>query len=287
MAKTTEIIRYNLRERGRKHRGTPRKFNIPALVAEINGPAVQERVKHRDMLGYYGHWPRQVFGINPKEGGIVDGKVVHIEPAFVTTYLKAFDDGTVEHRTEFYDNAPGRAAEALYDNKAGGWSSAIIESSNSFFGFDYVLEPNFTANRGYAVAMDGVGADAALTLDDVQAYYDSTLEIVAMLDGVAANNERLRGEIDRAHRVIRVMQAENMDLEVALDSAIKKGAKTLDSAKAPVAVRIARGKTAAIFDSASAFLAKIGGAPERHAEQPALDSAAQARVERSRGIWNR
>ena len=253
MTKTTDLIRYNLRERGRKHRGQARNFNIPALVAHINSAAVQERVKHRDMLGYYGHWPRMVFGITPKEGGIIDGKVVHIEPAFVTTHLKAFDDGTIEHRTEFYDNGPGNAAHKLYLNKSGGWSSAIVESENAFYGFDYVFEPNFTHNRGYAVAMDSAGT--LVTLDDVEAYYDSAMEVALLLDSVSASNEKLRDELARAHRSLLAMQASQLELETTLDRVLKRGAEPhiLDSIpNAPQAPTL-HGKTSALFDRAEEY----------------------------------
>src|SRR5258708_18352055 len=163
----TEIIRYNLTERGRTYRGKERSFDIPRIVAAINSGACQEKVKHRDMLGYYGHWPRVKFGMNPAEGGVVDGKAVRVEPAIVTTYLKALDDGTVEHQEEFLDNDAGKLAYNLYKSKAGGFSSAIDEfrrSGPEFYGFDYVLEPNYSTNRGYDIALD-----SALTLDAVEA----------------------------------------------------------------------------------------------------------------------
>jgi hypothetical protein len=63
----TKIITYNLKDRGRQYRGKERNFNIRSIVSAINGPACQERVKNRDMLGYYGHWPRIKFGMNPAE----------------------------------------------------------------------------------------------------------------------------------------------------------------------------------------------------------------------------
>lgn len=89
----TKVITYNLRERGRQFRGKERNFNIRAICDAINGPACQERVKNRDMLGYYGHWPRIKFGMNPAEGGLDDGRPSLVEPALVTTMLRASPDG--------------------------------------------------------------------------------------------------------------------------------------------------------------------------------------------------
>ena len=44
---TTPTIRYNLKERGRKHMGQERNFNVRAICDAINGPACQERVSTR------------------------------------------------------------------------------------------------------------------------------------------------------------------------------------------------------------------------------------------------
>ena len=181
----TQTIRYNLKDRARKFRGQARNFNIPKMVSLINGGAVQERVRMRDMHGYLEHLPRIKFGMNPGACQIDGGKMVTIEPAIVTTYLKAFDDGTIEHRTEFLDTPPGQVAQRMFKSKVGGFSSAIDEGMPEFYGFDYVSEPNFTLNRGYAVALDGVGKTTA-TLDDVNDYNAHVQGMLKLLDSVSA-----------------------------------------------------------------------------------------------------
>lgn len=201
----TGTIRYSLRDRGRRFRGQPRNFDIPKLVAAINGPSVQERVTNRDMHGYFGHWPRMKFGLIPGEGGIVDGVQVAVEPAFITTSLKAFDDGMVEHEAEFLDNASGRVAYRMMASKAGGFSSAIDERRPLFAGFDFVLEPNFTHNRPYAldaaededsdVMFDSVGADVYVQMIE-QA--EMIRDLQATLDSVRANNDNLTVTLARA-----------------------------------------------------------------------------------------
>lgn len=158
------VITYNLKERGRTHRGVERNFDIPALVASINGPATQERINTRGMLGYFGHWPRLRFGMEPPEGGIADGKAQAIEPAVVTTYLKAHPDGTVEHQTEFLDTEAGQLAARMYANRVGGFSSAIDMDAPEVFGFDWVNDPNYSTNRGYELALDSAtGSDMSIT----------------------------------------------------------------------------------------------------------------------------
>ena len=160
------LIKYNLKERGRQYRGVERNFDIPVIVDSINGPATQERVKTRGMLGYFGHWPRVRFGMDPAEGGIADGKAHAVEPAVVTTHLRAFDDGTVEHQTEFLDTATGQLAARMYANRVGGFSSAIDPRKPELFGFDWVNDPNYSTNRGYDLVLDSVNS-GEMTLDDV------------------------------------------------------------------------------------------------------------------------
>jgi hypothetical protein len=166
----TDPITYNVNERGRQARGVDRHFDCAVLASIINGPSVQEKVRLGDMFGYFGHWPRIKFGMEPQEGGVVDGVAVSVEPALRTIELRADDQGNITHRVEFLDTAEGHKAQALYNSKAGGFSSAIDAVPGSapmipkgFYGFDYVLEPNYTTNRGHRAVLDAVaGRDPEL-----------------------------------------------------------------------------------------------------------------------------
>ncbi len=232
----TPVIRYNLRERGRKHVGQPRNFNIKAICDAINGPACQERVATRGLVGYYGHMPRIRFGMNPVEGVLDNGKYVPIEPAFVTTYLKADYDGNVEHRAEFLDTAAGRLAAKLFDSKMGGFSSAIDTNRPEFHGLDYVLEPNFIQNSYRGVVLDDAmsGNIGELTYDDVYAAEkdEQARAMVVLLDSINAERETTGAVIER-------LQSENEQL---LSMLAKKGIEpsaVLDAASVlPVAVSI-------------------------------------------------
>lgn len=229
MANKTGTITFNVTERGRKFRGQERNFDTAVLAQLINSAEVQEKVSHGDMVGYLGHWPRIKFGMNPSEGGIVDGKAVALEPAIRTVRIKAYPDGTIEHEAEFLDTAPGKMAARMHASKTGGFSSAIDtrriadkQSPTGFYGFDYVLEPNYTHNRGYALALDGVFDDESVfdaiseqqqlvavfdgMFDQVQQAYDS---LKATMDTVLQENE---GLIDR----LAVLGGKK---EAALDSA--------------------------------------------------------------------
>jgi hypothetical protein len=208
----TDTIRYNVNDRGRQHRGQDRHFDTRALAALINSPSVQEQVRNRDLVGYYGHWQRMRFGMRPPETVIVDGKSVNIEPAIVTTFLRADPDGTIEHRTEFLDTASGKVARRLAKSKTGGFSSAINavprggqHIANDFAGFDYVLEPNYTTNRTYL--FDGVQAipDGSI-FDFVMAdHYQSTERMAALYDS-------LQGDHMMAMQTIQRLMEENESL---------------------------------------------------------------------------
>ena len=233
---TAPLIRYNLKDRGRQHTGQPRSFNIRAIMDAVNSPECQERVASRDMLGYFGHWPRVRFGMDATEGGIAGGKVHAVEPAIVTTHLRAFDDGTIEHRTEFLDTATGRIAAKMFDSKVGGFSSAIDQMKPRFVAFDYVANPNFVGNSYRGVVLDDAinGSLGELTYDDVYAaeQAEQAQAIITLLDSINAERETTGAVIER-------LQSENEQL---LSMLAKKGIEpsaVLDAASVlPVAVSI-------------------------------------------------
>lgn len=251
--RTGKIV-YNVRERGRKLTGKDRNFDTVALARMINGPQVQERVKNRDLLGYYGHWPRVKFGMNVTEGAILDGKPVALEPAIVTTSVKADPDGTIEHEVEFLDTNTGRLASRLYQSKAGGLSSAIDTRRvgdklipTGFYGFDFVFEPNYTTNRGYV--LDSVGdldSESLSVLDEV-GEYNRTLDAANMLldsmqqqyDAMAAALER--SELEREELMSMLVRKGGV-AEVALDGVrpdlVGGGEHALDRADEFLAARL-------------------------------------------------
>lgn len=249
MGLKTEIISYNLKDRLRKHRGQDRNFDLVAAERLLNSPAVQERIKHGDMVGYFGHWPRVQFGLDPSEGGFVNGKQVSLEPSHRTTYLKAYPDGKVDHQVEFFDTESGKIAQRIWGNKAYGFSSAIdtkrlgqVQVPVGFFGFDFVKEPNFSANRGYAVALDGV-FDSEDVLDAVSERNAMFEAMNAVLDDANEAHSRTLATLDR------VLQ-ENEELMSML---VKR-----DSAPAEVVldgcVDLIGGSTRTKFDRADDFL---------------------------------
>lgn len=273
MGLKTPIIQYNLRERGRRYRGKDRNFNIKAIYDAVNSPECQERVANRDMLGFFGHWPRIRFGIDPKEGGIVDGSASAVEPAIVTTMLKAHPDGTIEHQTEFLDTDPGQIAQRMYMSKVGGFSSAIDPNKPAFWGFDYVNEPNYTSNRGYVLDSAGMSYDDVFLAEQAE----QQQAILALLD--SANNAR-----DMALEAMERLQAENEELLSILAS---RGfsESVLDSATlTPVTVPISGAQS--ILNDVQSFRS-LGALPsvQRPEEAAVIDDTVYARLlNRVRGV---
>ncbi|QFY42983.1 hypothetical protein F6R98_10455 [Candidatus Methylospira mobilis] len=219
----TPLIVYNLGDRGRKHRGKERNFNLRKLAAAINSDETQERVKNRDMPGFYGHLFRARFGLNPPETVIVGGNVVRLDPAFVTTHLRALPDGTIEHKAEFLNTDAGQLAQKAYASKFGGFSSAIDQIKPEFCGFDYVFEPNFNNNRGYSVALDSVSVaerDAVFDSIIVAEYKDQMTGCLRLLDSVSKAHELALQSVDhlrQENEELMSMLAVGRD-EAALDS---------------------------------------------------------------------
>ena len=236
MGLITEKITYNVRERGRKFRGQNRNFDTVKLAELINGPETQERVKHRDMVGYYGHWPRLALGMRTPEGGIVAGAVVHIAPALITVELSADQDGNVTHRAEFLDTEPGQIAESLFKSKQGGFSSAIDTIPRTspavptlWAGLDFVLEPNFSTNRGHKIVMDSA--------DDTLQIFDHVLAQAALGDAeMACLFDSLSRQHTQALEAMERLAHENDDL---IGRLARGNTRVLDSAGVLEDARIA------------------------------------------------
>lgn len=164
-SRKTAKITYSVKERGYQFNGANRDdVDIPSLVKLINSPKTQELVQSGNILGYYGHQVRELYGLNPPETVYIDGKQILIEPALKTIYLKADDDGTITHQQEFLTTDSGEQAYRLYKSNAGGFSTAIYAPYNSygkreaqaFYGADIVFTPNYNTNRGNAM-FDSLG----------------------------------------------------------------------------------------------------------------------------------
>lgn len=259
------LITYNLKDRGRNYRGKERNFNIKAICDSINGPACQEQVKTRAMVGYYGHKTRVLANsLEPTEAIVVGGKYNEIEPAILTTYLEAFPDGTIKHQSEFLDTEAGHKAARLYGSRVGGFSSAIDERGNRFAGFDWVLDPNYSTNRPYTLdSVDDNDNPVELTLDQVvdavkaedQAFW------MALADAKDAQIAMLSAALDSA----------NVEIEHYLSMLTNEGKDTtLDSASFITPMVVSLDSAQRLQSDISAFhkQAKLPGFVEKRDSKP-------------------
>jgi hypothetical protein len=243
------VITYNLKDRGRQHTGQPRNFNTSAICDGVNGPATQEKVKSRGMLGYFGHKLRLLAGLEPSESVVIGGKYNEIEPAIITTNIEAMPDGTIKHKTEFLDTEPGRKAARLWSNKIGGFSSVINEKTNELIGFDFVLQPNFNGNRGFSLdSVEGLTFDSVMA--EAQAEEESDLidiieqknaelkQAEAAMDSLRVENEQLLSMLASGKTDVALDSAAIMPTMVSIEPAerMKKDAQEFRTARLPVFV---------------------------------------------------
>lgn len=169
-----EIIKceYSLFDQGRKYTGNHRKYVLENAQAIAVDPAIRERIGLRECLGFYGHG-RRVMAKKMRIGEVEavklpDGTSIVVSniPSNVTTALEVRGDGTIYHEQELLDTEPGRIVAQLNTSKIGGFSWACPGTDGGrtkpttlagFEGFDYVLNPGFSANRGYVLESADAG----------------------------------------------------------------------------------------------------------------------------------
>lgn len=191
-SRITKPIKYNLNDRGRQHTGKDRSnVDVQGMINKINSPLIQEQVKSGTLNGFCGHQIRQRYGMIPPESAEINGKIILLEPACRTVYLKAEDDGTVTHKQEFYENESGEHVLRQYKAKIGGFSTAVnyfvdgpTLRPNVFGGFDYVFAPNFLDNASIGLFDSALGEDTLLA-------FHSMLEgqIVELYDSIVYSNQ--------------------------------------------------------------------------------------------------
>lgn len=155
---------FSLLDEGRTYTGNHRKYLIANAREVCFSPAVREKIRLREALGFYGHGRRilagsmnvgEVEAIKLPDGG---SAIVSNIPSNVTVAFDVADDGTVTHTQEILDTETGKIVSGLHGSRVGGFSWACpgtdggkggVSRLSGFAGFDYVLSPGFAHNRGY------------------------------------------------------------------------------------------------------------------------------------------
>jgi len=190
MSKELEVIKsvpcsFNIFHEGRTYTGQHRQYVLENAKRIACSPATQEKIKLREAFGYYGHG-RRILARKMELGEVetvklADGTKVVITnvPSNVTTQFSVDDDGTVNHTQDFLLTDSGKIAAALHASRVGGFSWACPGSDGGsrgpsrmtgFSGFDYVMKPGFSANRGYILESAdniGQGVDRGVLLESI------------------------------------------------------------------------------------------------------------------------
>jgi len=167
-----EIIEceFNLFNEGRTYSGHHRKYILESAISTCYAPATRERMQLREALGYFGHGRREIAGrlalpeVCPVK--LPDGTSIIVEniPSNVTVAFEVGKDGAVRHTQQILETEPGKIVSALHASKVGGFSWACggvnggamgATKIADFHGMDYVMNPGFSANRGYILESAG------------------------------------------------------------------------------------------------------------------------------------
>ena len=172
--KEPRIIRatFNVLDTGRKYTGKQRDYILDNIKEVINSPAVRERLRLRQLQGYFGHTMRELAGklslsaknvLNLPNGQQIVADAI---PGCVTTDLSIDDLGNVTLVQEVLDNDEGNKIWSLHKNRIGGFSWAASGGTSggntlisSLFGFDYVPDPLNANNRGWVMDSNEEVAD--------------------------------------------------------------------------------------------------------------------------------
>lgn len=173
MANEVVKIKFSLLDEGRKYTGHHRKYILESARTVCYAPETREGIQLREKFGFLGHGRRVLTGkLQLGETELVrlpNGQSILLEniPSNVTTFFEVSQNGDVEHHQELLlENEPGKTVFGLHKSRVGGFSWACggadggamgATKINSFEGFDYVLNPGFSANRGYILESADAG----------------------------------------------------------------------------------------------------------------------------------
>ncbi len=173
---------FSLLDTGRRYTGRHRKYVIENAREICYSPATRESIRLREAFGYYGHGRRILGGrddLTLAEVGVItlpngEQAMVSNIPSNITVAFDVSEGGQVTHTQEILDTETGKIVAGLHTSRVGGFSWACPGTDgkqarptmlSGFSGFDYVLQPGFSANRGYVLE----SAQGNLILESVAA----------------------------------------------------------------------------------------------------------------------
>ncbi|MFR6518537.1 MAG: hypothetical protein ACLUPV_04500 [Bilophila wadsworthia] len=222
---------FSLLDEGRQYTGNHRKYIIENAREICNSPATKEKIRLREALGFYGHGRRilagkmnigEVEAVTLPDGGKA---IVSNIPSNVTVAFDVSPEGVVSHSQEVLDTETGKIVSTLHASRVGGfsWACPGVDGGrgkptrlSGFSGFDYVLNPGFSSNRGYILegAADTAGQEqmileclAATVKDDRKAEeylagwkLDTQARLAALEDAIFESTARQAELTERLRR---------------------------------------------------------------------------------------
>ena len=223
---------FSLLDEGRQYTGNHRKYIIENAREICNSPATKEKIRLREALGFYGHGRRilagkmnigEVEAVTLPDGGKA---IVSNIPSNVTVAFDVSPEGVVSHSQEVLDTETGKSVSTLHASRVGGfsWACPGVDGGrgkptrlSGFSGFDYLLNPGFSSNRGYILegAADTAGQEqmileclAATVKDDRKAQeylagweLDTQARLAALEDAIFESTARQAELTERRNRL--------------------------------------------------------------------------------------
>lgn len=287
MAKKYDVLgtvtkQFDLRNHGRSD-GNGRNYLISAVKSTIASKKFQERLKLRELYGYFGHVRREVadkMELAEVEIVYVNGKPVVLEnvPSNVMVDISVSDDGVITHTQDFLNTPGGIAAKAMDDAGVGGFSWAVDgykttagAVASALWGFDYVKHPSYIDKQKLEMMLESVSATGEREgliqmlesvgfndcADKVMTYWERTSVLdadgindigstVMMFEGVIEN---LKGTLDTVSR-------QNLYREKAMMEALESSSVFMSESQKQALVRMSTDEDKAI---AAKFFESIAG----------------------------
>lgn len=278
MAKQIECT-FSLLDTKRKYTGIHRKYVISNAREICYSPATREKISKREAFGFYGHGRRVLCGrpnLEIQEVDVItlpDGKQAMVSniPSNITVSFDIDETGTVRHTQEILDTETGHIVEGLHGSRVGGFSWACPGKDGGtrnatlltgFSGFDYVLTPGFSDNRGYVLESTHrdlvLESVAAVVGDDERAEQlvagwryaggnrQSDLED-ALFESASAFSE-LHGQVDALNEKIRSLEKLNAGVMRATQDARDKFSGVLESIAAELPFYISQATMDRLLD---------------------------------------
>jgi hypothetical protein len=205
-------INFNPFEHGHKL-GTARNYNINKYKDMVTNKVTQTHIKNGYALGTISHDYRD------KNTGMLLNTDENGDPIIpiCKTLKMEWNEGNnnpVSHRQRILNNKLGKEIQILIKNGIGGFSSAHNLNKGAFFGFDYVIYPNFTTNRVIVdnVCQNGMCSfDAIISIKDelksqIGTYLDSigfsgSDDVLNALVNIELNTKQVKNDIQIANKI--------------------------------------------------------------------------------------